>query len=49
MSQSRHPDAEIEDLTAKKARRDLPERLTQRDCDRGLWQILFPDVQENQP
>lgn len=24
-------------------RRDLPERLTQRDHDRGLWQILFPE------
>lgn len=24
-------------------RRDLPERLTQRDYDRGLWQILFPE------
>lgn len=23
--------------------RDLPERLTQRDRDRGLWQILFPE------
>lgn len=22
-------------------RQDLPERLTQRDHDRGLWQILF--------
>ncbi len=30
-------------------RRDLPERLTQRDRDRGLWQILFPDAQEDQP
>ncbi len=29
-------------------RRDLPERLTQRDHDRGLWQILFPDTQEDQ-
>ena len=29
-------------------RRDLPERLTQRDRDRGLWQILFPDAQEDQ-
>ncbi|MBM1818012.1 hypothetical protein JQX09_21980 [Sulfitobacter pseudonitzschiae] len=28
-------------------RRDLPERLTQRDRDRGLWQILFPDAQED--
>lgn len=24
-------------------RRDLPERFTQRDHDRGLWQILFPE------
>lgn len=24
-------------------RRDLPERFTQRDRDRGLWQILFPE------
>lgn len=29
-------------------RRDLPDRLTQRDRDRGLWQILFPDAQEDQ-
>ena len=28
-------------------RRDLPDRLTQRDRDRGLWQILFPDAQED--
>lgn len=28
-------------------RRDLPERLTQRDRDRGLWQLLFPDAQED--
>ena len=28
-------------------RRDLPDRLTQRDRDRGLWQILFPDMQED--
>ena len=28
-------------------RRDLPERLTQRDRDRGLWQILFPDARED--
>lgn len=28
-------------------RRALPERLTQRDRDRGLWQILFPDTQED--
>lgn len=27
--------------------RDLPDRLTQRDRDRGLWQILFPDPQED--
>lgn len=27
--------------------RDLPDRLTQRDRDRGLWQILFPDSQED--
>lgn len=30
-------------------RRDLPDRLTQRDRDRGLWQILFPDTQEDRP
>ncbi|QVQ38613.1 hypothetical protein KHQ08_17825 (plasmid) [Pseudochrobactrum algeriensis] len=24
-------------------RRDLPERFTQRDHNRGLWQILFPE------
>lgn len=24
-------------------RRELPERLTDRDRDRGLWQLLFPD------
>jgi len=24
-------------------RRDLPERLTQRDHERGLWQILFSE------
>lgn len=93
MSQSRHPDARIEELTAKKAqldaqiaaldarrrlsqkkdedrlvwllgrlvfdrlsaepalqsivRRDLPDRLTQRDRDRGLWQILFPESGED--
>jgi len=23
-------------------RRDLPDRLTERDRDRGLWQVLFP-------
>lgn len=28
-------------------RRDLPDRLTQRDRDRRLWQILFPDAQED--
>jgi hypothetical protein len=28
-------------------RRDLPDRLTQRDRDRGLWQILFPDARED--
>ena len=28
-------------------RRDLPERLTQRDRDRGLWQILFPNSDED--
>ena len=28
-------------------RRDLPERLTQRDRDRGLWQILFPEQRED--
>jgi len=28
-------------------RRDLPDRFTQRDRDRGLWQILFPDAQED--
>jgi hypothetical protein len=28
-------------------RRDLPDRLTQRDRDRGLWQILFPDSDED--
>lgn len=28
--------------------RDLPERLTQRDHDRGLWQILFPETPEDQ-
>ncbi|MEP5762920.1 MAG: hypothetical protein ABJ327_27080 [Litoreibacter sp.] len=30
-------------------RRDLPERLTQRDKERGLWQILFPDSHEDRP
>ena len=93
MSQSRHPDARINELSEEKAqidaqiaaldarrrlvqkkdedrikwllgtllldrlsadpvlqelvRRDLPERLTQRDRDRGLWQILFPDTRED--
>ncbi|MDD9709741.1 hypothetical protein PVW53_20785 [Seohaeicola sp. SP36] len=93
MSHSRHPDARIEELTAKKAqldaqiaaldarrrlsekkdedrlkwllgtlvfdrlsaepalqsivRRDLPDRLTERDRDRRLWQILFPDSDED--
>lgn len=28
-------------------RRDLPDRLTQRDRDRGLWQILFPEDRED--
>lgn len=28
-------------------RRDLPDHLTQRDHDRGLWQILFPDSDED--
>ncbi|KAB2534765.1 hypothetical protein AL035_20420 [Salipiger aestuarii] len=27
-------------------RRDLPDRLSQRDRDRGLWQILFPEERE---
>jgi len=27
----------------KLVRRDLPDRLTQRDRDRGLWQKLFPE------
>lgn len=27
-------------------RRELPERMTQRDCDRGLWQLLFPGTKE---
>ena len=30
-------------------RRDLPERLTQRDKERGLWQLLFPDSHEDRP
>ena len=29
-------------------RRDLPDRLTERDQARGLWQILFPDSHEDQ-
>lgn len=29
-------------------RRDLPDRLTQRDRDRGLWEILFPEEPEDQ-
>lgn len=29
-------------------RRDLPARLTQRDRDRGLWQILFPNDDEGE-
>lgn len=29
-------------------RHDLPARLTQRDRDRGLWQILFPDTDEGE-
>jgi len=29
-------------------RRDLPDRLTQRDRDRGLWNILFPQTLEDQ-
>jgi hypothetical protein len=30
-------------------RRDLPDRLTQRDRTRGLWQKLFPDDGKAQP
>tara|TARA_R100000935_G_C2839773_1_gene170288 strand:- start:531 stop:818 length:288 start_codon:yes stop_codon:yes gene_type:complete len=30
-------------------RRDLPNRLTQRDRDRNLWHILFPETQEDRP
>ena len=30
-------------------RRDLPDCLTERDRDRGLWQVLFPDSHEDQP
>lgn len=33
----------------KLVRRDLPDRLTERDRDRGLWQILFPDAQDDRP
>ena len=29
-------------------RRDLPDRLTERDQARGLWQILFPGAQDDQ-
>ncbi|MGR3609164.1 MAG: hypothetical protein ACU0BN_09955 [Sulfitobacter sp.] len=29
-------------------RRALPERLTKRDRDRGIWQILFPGEREDQ-
>lgn len=29
-------------------RRHLPERLSQRDRDRGLWQMLFPNMEEDQ-
>ena len=29
-------------------RRDLPDRLTERDQARGLWQLLFPDSHEDQ-
>ena len=32
----------------KIVRRDLPDRLTERDRDRGLWQVLFPDSHEGQ-
>lgn len=28
-------------------RRDLPDRLTERDQVRGLWRLLFPDSQED--
>ncbi len=28
-------------------RRDLPDRLTERDQTRGLWRLLFPDSQED--
>lgn len=29
-------------------RRHLPERLSQRDRDPGLWQTLFPNTKEDQ-
>lgn len=29
-------------------RRDLPDRLTERDQARGLWQVLFPENLEDQ-
>lgn len=29
-------------------RRHLPKRLSQRDRDRGLWQMLFPNTKEDQ-
>ena len=28
-------------------RRDLPDRLTERDQARGLWRLLFPDSHED--
>lgn len=28
---------------------ELPERLSKRDRDRGLWQILFPDAPSGAP
>jgi len=28
--------------------KELPARLTDRDCERGLWQVLFPIQQEGQ-
>ncbi len=34
---------ELQDLV----RRALPERLTKRDRDRGIWQILFPGEGED--
>lgn len=33
----------------KLVRRDLPDRLTRRDRDRGLWQLLFPEDREARP